>query len=69
MAVTKESKLFRQCKKQKYKRREKKMKKILLLLLVSGLIFSCAKKEKEIVLRVGASPIPHSEILKIAEEE
>lgn len=45
------------------------MKKILLLLLVSGLIFSCAKKEKEIVLRVGASPIPHSEILKIAAEE
>ena len=45
------------------------MKKILLLILVSGLIFSCVKKEKEITLRVGASPIPHSEILKIAAEE
>lgn len=45
------------------------MKKILVSLLISGLIFSCAKKEKEITLKIGASPIPHSEILKIAEDE
>jgi D-methionine transport system substrate-binding protein len=45
------------------------MKKILFLLLITGLIFSCAKKEKEIVLRIGASPIPHSEILEIVSDD
>lgn len=51
------------------KRIGEKMKKILFLLLLLVAVLSCKKNEKEAVLRVGASPIPHSEILEIVRED
>ena len=48
-------------------------KKILSVLLVAALAVSlfagCGKSKKENVIKVGASPTPHAEILKVIEDQ
>lgn len=45
------------------------MKKIIIVLSLILFIFSCSKKGNEKVLRIGVTPVPHAEILKIISED
>lgn len=40
-----------------------------LILLLTALFAGCGKKEEESTLKVGATPVPHSEILEIVKED
>jgi D-methionine transport system substrate-binding protein len=49
---------------------EVKMKKrIWVLLLAAGLLFACAKQQGESTLTVGATPVPHAELLALVQED
>ena len=45
------------------------MKKLLITLLLGATLLGCGTSKKENVLRIGASPIPHSEILNFIKED
>lgn len=53
------------------KESEKKMKKVVLILVILALFAGCSapQKEEAKVLKVGASPVPHGDILKFIQDD
>lgn len=45
------------------------MKKTVVFLLALALVFTGCKKEKDNVLKVGATPVPHAELLKLVVDD
>ncbi len=52
-----------------FKESERKMKKIFLFVVILSLLVGCSAKEESESIKIGASPVPHGDILNFVKED